>query len=42
MIPSALVAQLVEHWALMQEVAGSNPGQINTLDLQITEENMRL
>ena len=37
---SAPVAQLVEHRAIMREVAGSNPGWINTQDLKITEEKM--
>ena len=37
---SSPVAQLVEHWAVMREVAGSNPSQINTLDLKITEEKV--
>ena len=36
----APVAQLVEHRAVMQEVAGSNPGRINTQDLKITEEKV--
>ena len=34
------MAQLVEHLAVMREVAGSNPGRINTLDLKITEEKV--
>ena len=34
------VAQLVEHRAFMQEVAGLNPGRINTQDLNITEEKV--
>ena len=36
----APVAQLVEHRAVMREVAGSNPGRINTQDLKITEEKV--
>ena len=36
----APVAQLVEHQAVMREVAGSNPGPINTQDLKITEEKV--
>ena len=36
----ALVTQLVEHRAVMREVSGSNPGQINTRDLKITEEKV--
>ena len=31
----APVAQLVEHRAVMREVAGSNPGRINTQDLKL-------
>ena len=34
------VAQLVEHRAVMREVAGSNPDLINTQDLKITEEKV--
>ena len=36
----APVAQLVEHRAVMREVAGSNPGRINTQYLKITEEKV--
>ena len=36
----APVAQLVEHRAVLREVAGSNPGRINTQDLKITEEKV--
>ena len=36
----APVAQLVEHRTVMREVAGSNPGRINTQDLKITEEKV--
>ena len=32
----APVAQFVGHRAVMREVAGSNPGRINTQDLKIT------
>ena len=34
------VAQLVEHWAVMREVAGSNPSRMNTQDLKIAEEKV--
>ena len=34
------MAQLVEHWAVVREVAGSSPGRINTQDLEITEEKV--
>ena len=34
------MAQLVEHRAVMREVAGLNRGQINTQDLTITEEKV--
>ena len=34
----AQMAQLVEHGAVMRDVAGSNPGWINNQDLKITEE----
>ena len=36
----APVAQLVEHRVVMREVAGSNPGWINTQDLKITVEKV--
>ena len=36
----APVAQLVEHRAVTREVAGSNPGQIFSPDLKITEEKV--
>ena len=36
----APMAQLVEHWAVTQQVAGSNPGGINTQDLKINEEKV--
>ena len=31
---------MVEHRAVMREVPGSNPGRINTQDLEITEEKV--
>ena len=34
------MAQLVEHRAVMWEVAGLYPGRINTRDLKITEEKV--
>ena len=34
------VAQLRVHWPFEREVAGSNPGQINTQGLNITEEKV--
>ena len=34
------MAQLVEHRAVTREVAGSNPGRINTQDLKITEKKV--
>ena len=39
-VDRAPVAQLVERPAVTREVAGSNPGQINTQDLKITEEKV--
>ena len=36
----APVAQLFERRAVMREVAGSNPGRINTQDLKITQEKV--
>ena len=34
------VAQLVEHRAVMRDVAGSNPDQINAHDLKVTYEKV--
>ena len=36
----APVAQLIEHRAVMREVAATNPGRINTQDLKTTEEKV--
>ena len=36
------MAQLVEHRAVMREVAGSNPGRINSRDLKISDEKAQV